>query len=154
MKITPLTSVEEQLMRLLWQMNSFYLKDIMALHPEPKPHQNTISTYLKILLEKGYLKAEKEGRIFKYNIAIPEKNYREFLLLELREKFFLAETLDMIAILREKNYLSSEDLAGILDIKKQTKEVKQADSFILTQELIKDKKKKKDKKKDKKKNKE
>ena len=154
MKIIPLTSVEEQLMRLLWQMNSFYLKDIMAQHPEPKPHQNTISTYLKILLEKGYLKAEKEGRILKYDIAIPENNYKEFLLMDLKDKFFLNNTIEMVALLCDKNSITQKDLADFLGSKTPLKEEKQKDTFILTQDLIKDKKKKKLKKKLKKKNKE
>ena len=82
MKINYLTATEENLMKLFWSLNSFYLKDVMEHHPEPKPHQNTISTYLKILVEKGYLTTEKEGRIFKYSVAVPMEDYRNFLLKE------------------------------------------------------------------------
>ena len=82
MKINYLTAAEENLMKLFWSLNSFYLKDVMEHHPEPKPHQNTVSTYLKILVEKGYLTTEKEGRIFKYSVAVPMEDYRNFLLKE------------------------------------------------------------------------
>ena len=30
-----------------------FLKDILELFPEPKPHTNTVSTILKILMEKS-----------------------------------------------------------------------------------------------------
>ena len=68
MKINSLTSAEENLMKLFWKLDSFYLKDVVQHHPEPKPHQNTISTYLKILVEKEYLSTVKEGRVFKYSV--------------------------------------------------------------------------------------
>ena len=51
MKIHPLTHSEELLMNILWKLNSAYMKDVMDAYPEPKPHQNTISTFMKILVE-------------------------------------------------------------------------------------------------------
>lgn len=78
MKINHLTSAEENFMKLFWKMESFYLKDVMEQHPEPKPHQNTVSTYLKILVEKGYLSTVKEGRIFKYTVLVPLEEYKNF----------------------------------------------------------------------------
>jgi BlaI family penicillinase repressor len=88
MKINHLTSAEENLMKLFWDLNSFYLKDVMENHPEPKPHQNTVSTYLKILVEKGYLSTHKEGRIFKYSVVVPFDEYKKFILRELTDNFF------------------------------------------------------------------
>ena len=49
-----LTKAEEQVMQYLWQIEKGFLKDILELFPEPKPHTNTISTILKILMEKGF----------------------------------------------------------------------------------------------------
>lgn len=88
MKIVPLTTVEEQLMKLLWQLDQFYFKDVITQHSEPKPHPNTISTYLKFLVEKNYLRLEKEGRINKYFIALPRLQYKEYKVNELYESFF------------------------------------------------------------------
>src|SRR5690606_38624619 len=57
MKINSLTHADEQLIVVLWNLHTFYIKDVMEQPPDPKPHQNTVSTYFKILLEKGYLSA-------------------------------------------------------------------------------------------------
>ena len=65
MKINQLTHAEELLMNILWKLNSAYMKDVMEEYPDPKPHQNTVSTFIKILVEKEFLTIEKEGRIFK-----------------------------------------------------------------------------------------
>jgi BlaI family penicillinase repressor len=63
MKINHLTPSEEILMSILWKLDCAYMKDVIAHYPEPKPHQNTISTFIKILVEKEFLTTEKEGRI-------------------------------------------------------------------------------------------
>ena len=47
-----LTKAEEQVMQYLWEIETGFLKDILELFPEPKPHTNTVSTILKILMEK------------------------------------------------------------------------------------------------------
>lgn len=87
-KIQTLTTVEEQLMHILWELNDFRLKDIMEVHPAPVPHQNTISTYLKILTEKGFIKSKKEGRILVYHTVIKKETYTDFLLNNFVEQYF------------------------------------------------------------------
>ena len=152
MKINHLTSAEENLMKLFWKMNSFYLKDVMEQHPEPKPHQNTVSTYLKILVEKGYLSTEKQGRIFKYNILVPFEEYRKFLLKELSLNFFNNSGKEILEFLIDENLISQEDLKGLNVNPTNAKEPE----FEYANEVLnptKDKKKNKDKDKKKKKKK-
>ena len=50
----PLTKAEEEIMQALWQLDKAFVKDIVDLLPEPKPHYNTVSTIIKILEEKGF----------------------------------------------------------------------------------------------------
>ncbi|AZA85721.1 transcriptional regulator [Chryseobacterium shandongense] len=156
MKINHLTSAEENLMRLLWRLGSFYLKDIMEQHPEPKPHQNTVSTYLKILIEKGYLSTEKEGRIFRYHIMVPVENYRKFLLTQLSDNFFNGSGKEIISFMIHEHVISAEDLNDFNSnlkpaIQKKEPEFEYANEVLNTK---KEKKKSKDKKKKKKKEKE
>ena len=75
-----LTSGEEQVMKIIWKLGPTYLKDIMLAFPEPKPHQNTVSTFLKNLVTKNFLKPVSEGRIHKYEIAVTQENYKKTLL--------------------------------------------------------------------------
>ncbi|WP_312900782.1 BlaI/MecI/CopY family transcriptional regulator [Chryseobacterium taichungense] len=155
MKINHLTSAEENLMRLLWKLGSFYLKDIMEQHPDPKPHQNTVSTYLKILVEKGYLSTEKEGRIFRYHTVVPFEEYRKFLLSELCDHFFNGSGKEILNFMIHENLVSAEDLKDfnieITQIQKKEPDFKYANEILNPK---KDKKKSKDKKKKKKKEKE
>lgn len=154
MKINHLTSAEENLMRLFWKLQSFYLKDIMEQHPEPKPHQNTVSTYLKILVEKGYLSTEKEGRIFRYKVIVPLEDYRKFLLRELSNNFFNNSGKEILDILIKENLISQNNLKDS-DVAVEITPTKIKESkFEYANEVLnpkKDKKKGKDKKKKKKK---
>ncbi len=153
MKINHLTSAEENLMKLLWKLHSFYLKDIMQQHLEPKPHQNTVSTYLKILVEKGYLSTEKQGRIFKYTAAVPFEEYRKFLLQELVSSFFSNSGKEVLELLVSEHMVSHEDVKDLgMDISIPGPEEVKEPVFEYADEVLnpkknKDKKKSKDKKK-------
>lgn len=155
MKINHLTPAEENLMKLFWKLNSFYLKDVMEQHPEPKPHQNTVSTYLKILVEKGYLKTEKEGRIFKYSVVVPVEDYRNFLLNEITENFFNNSGKEIIAFLFRENLVANDDLKKYLgnDIEIKSPKIREP-KLEIAEEILNPKKDKKSKDKKKKKKKE
>nr|WP_314490607.1 BlaI/MecI/CopY family transcriptional regulator [uncultured Chryseobacterium sp.] len=155
MKINHLTSAEENLMKLFWDLNSFYLKDVMEKHPEPKPHQNTVSTYLKILVEKGYLSTEKEGRIFRYSVVVPFDDYKKFLLIQLSHQFFNNSGKEVLEFLLKENLISQNDLKEFIDPSIEIKPVKiKTPTLEYAEEILNPKKDKKgkDKKKKKKKN--
>ncbi|PWN71243.1 transcriptional regulator [Chryseobacterium phosphatilyticum] len=158
MKINHLTAAEENFMKLFWKMESFYLKDVMEQHPEPKPHQNTVSTYLKILVEKGYLSTVKEGRIFKYTVIVPFENYKKFLLKELSHNFFNNSGKEILEFLFNEKLVTQNDLKGYFDLKieiKPTKPVKiEEPKFEIAEEILNPKKEKKTKTKEKEKDKE
>jgi len=148
MKINHLTSAEENLMKLFWTLNSFYLKDVMKKHSEPKPHQNTVSTYLKILVEKGYLSTVKEGRIFKYTVLVPIDDYKKFLFQELCNNFFNTSGQEIVAFLLKENLISQHDLKAYFDFKIESKPKKPTLEYA--EEVLKSKKGKGKKKKKKK----
>ncbi len=147
MKISTLTPVEEQLMLLLWKLDTFYLKDILVEHPEPKPHQNTISTYMKILVEKKFLTTEKEGRIFRYQVAIKRTDYAKFLLKNWADHYFSSHE-EFVDFLKKEKFISNETISDTVNSNDQISEKQHNESVedYLT-ELTKKKKKKKKKKK-------
>ena len=83
-----LTPGEENLMQVIWNFKATYLKDILTAYPEPKPHQNTVSTFLKNLTEKNYLTPIKEGRINRYEVSVEKSTYKKELLKNLIEHFY------------------------------------------------------------------
>ncbi len=126
--LKPLTTGEENLMKVIWNSDKKYLKDILAVYPEPKPHQNTISTFLKNLVEKNYLVTTLEGRIFRYEIAVSKKSYQMFLLKNFIQDFYNSNPNELLVDLMSE---------GLIHLSVSEKE----------KEKEKDKKKKKKKKK-------
>ncbi|MDP2453978.1 MULTISPECIES: BlaI/MecI/CopY family transcriptional regulator [unclassified Kaistella] len=116
MKISHLTPGEEILMKVLWQLDTAYMRDIVEQYPEPKPHPNTISTFLKILVEKEFLTTEKEGRVFKYSVAIPFEDYRKYLLKLFLEDYFNDSALSLVKLLIQENLLKDETMENLLNM--------------------------------------
>ena len=76
--IRELTKAEEQVMKVLWQLEKGSIKEIADKMPEPKPAYTTIATVLKVLKTKGFVTYEVDGTAFAYLPLVPEKDYRHF----------------------------------------------------------------------------
>lgn len=156
MEISILTHSEEQIMRVAWQLQSFFMKDLMEAFPEPKPHQNTISTYMRILTEKKYLSTEKVGRIFKYSVLVSQHHYLSYILNKMIEDNFSSDKELFAKFLVDQNILSVQDFRNSFEVKTSIVSIKQnmqnpqnpISDFI--EEITKPKKKKKKDKKKKK----
>lgn len=123
--IQPLTTAEEQVMQVIWELQGGFLKDIVEAFPEPKPHQNTVSTYVKILTEKGYLSIEKHGRIFFYKIEISKQEYRIDLLKNLVTQFYKGEEETLLKRLVSEKIVSKKQIKKIAkQLKKKKKKKK------------------------------
>lgn len=110
-----LTKAEEQVMQYLWQIEKGFLKDLLEQFPEPKPHTNTISTILKILMEKGFVAHKVFGRQHQYYPLISMEAYSKRSLRGLVKNYFDGSYRNAVSFLVEKNELSVEDLELLLD---------------------------------------
>lgn len=142
MTIKELTSTEEQVMLILWKLETAYMKDILAQSPEPKPHPNTLSTYMKILISKGFVEPKREGRVFKYCVAVPFEKYRREKLDKLVRLFFNSSHSELLQYLEINSEKVLEKTGNFAVSKKHANE---QELFIREQikKLAKKKKKKK-----------
>lgn len=155
MKISHLTPGEETLMNVLWRLEVAYMKEIIEQYPEPKPHPNTISTFLKILVEKEFLTTLKVGRVFQYTVAIPFEDYCKYLLKLFLEDYFNNSATQLMKLLYDENLLNPADLNQFDEDKEtvHTLQEKNEDSELIDflNDITAPKKKKKKKEKDEKK---
>ena len=70
-----LTKAEEQVMQVVWKIREGFIRDIMDALPAPKPHQNTVATMLKILVEKEFVGIRLYGRQHQYYPLISRDAY-------------------------------------------------------------------------------
>lgn len=114
MKIEPLTKAEEQIMQVLWKLEAGFLKDILDLFPEPKPHSNTVSTILKVLKEKSFVDYRVFGRQHQYFPVISKEQYSGKTMKSWVKNYFKGSYKNAVSFLVEKNELSVEDLELLL----------------------------------------
>lgn len=110
-----LTKAEEQVMQYLWHIEKGFLKDVLELFPEPKPHTNTVSTILKILLDKGFVNYTTFGRQHQYFPLVSKSQYSGKSIKSLVKNYFEGSYKNAVSFLVEKNEISVEDLEMLLD---------------------------------------
>lgn len=115
MKIPTLTKAEEQVMQYLWRIGNGFLKDLLEVFPEPKPHTNTVSTLLKVLKEKGFVDYTLSGRQHEYFPLITREQYSGKSMKSLVKNYFSGSYTNAVSFLVEKKELSVEDLEMLLD---------------------------------------
>lgn len=109
-----LTKAEEQVMQYLWELEKAFLKDILELFPVPKPHTNTVSTILKILMEKEFVGHLVHGRQHEYFPLISKEIYSGKSMKSLVKNYFEGSYRNAVSFLVEKNEMTVEDLELLL----------------------------------------
>ena len=56
-----LTKREEEVMNKFWEKGEATVKEIIATYPEPRPSRTAISTFVKFLVDKGFLDHKPAG---------------------------------------------------------------------------------------------
>ncbi|MCQ9633859.1 BlaI/MecI/CopY family transcriptional regulator [Chryseobacterium sp. WG14] len=115
MKIQTLTKAEEQVMQYLWKIEKGFLKDILDLFPEPKPHTNTVSTILKVLKEKEFVDYDVYGRQHEYYPLVSKEQYSGKTMKSLVTNYFKGSYKSAVSFLVEKNEMTVQDLEMLLD---------------------------------------
>ena len=115
-----LTKAEEQIMQVLWRLGQAFLREIVDEMPVPKPHQNTVATLLKILVEKEFVAVEVLGRQHRYSPLISKEEYSGKSIKQLAKNYFEGSFSNVVSYLVKENNISVDELEQLLkQIKKQ-----------------------------------
>jgi BlaI family penicillinase repressor len=117
----PLTKAEEQVMLVLWKLGKGFLKDVVDLTPEPKPHPNTVATLLKILVEKGYVEYAVQGRNNCYQPRISKAEYGKKSAHQLVKGYFEGSAAKLVSQFVSDKKLSLQELEELLQQIKSAK---------------------------------
>ena len=121
----PLTKAEEQIMQVLWKLEKAYLREIVDGMPIPKPHQNTVATLLKILVEKEFVGITVMGRQHQYSPLIGKEEYSKKTMKQMVKGYFEGSFSNVVSFMVKENNISVEELESLLaQIKKQQNQKK------------------------------
>lgn len=117
-----LTKAEEQIMQVLWKEGPLFLRGIVDALPIPKPHQNTVATILKILIEKEFVAVNVFGRQHQYAAAVSKEAYSKKTIKQMVKGYFEGSFSNVVSFMVKENNLTIEELEALLNqIKKQQK---------------------------------
>ena len=109
-----LTKAEEEVMQVLWKLGKSFLREITNEMPEPKPHQNTVATVLKILVEKEFVGIEVIGRMHQYYALVNKDIYSKGRVKSLVKKYYEGSFSNIVSSMVKENNLSIEELELLL----------------------------------------
>ena len=116
-----LTKAEEQVMQAVWKVKEGFIRDVLEAMPTPKPHQNTISTILKILVEKEFVGIKVYGRQHHYYPLVSKDAYSKSSIKSLVKGYFGGSFSDAVSFMVKENNLTVEDLEILLTQLKKSK---------------------------------
>ena len=110
-KSRTLTDAELRLMRIIWELKSCTVSDILGVLPADEPlAYSTVLTTVRILEEKGYLRHDKVGRAFVYEPIVKPQTARKDALRVVMERFFNSSPQLLVANVLEEENLSRDVL--------------------------------------------
>lgn len=120
-KSTELTGAEQKIMQVLWQHGPCSVKTITTeLSKQSAVAYTTVQTLCRILLDKGHVQCEKQGKAFIYQATTVQQEARSQALSSLLQRFFAGSPALLAQHLLEQQVLPEalqQDLQAQIDAK-------------------------------------
>ncbi|MBD5356233.1 MAG: BlaI/MecI/CopY family transcriptional regulator [Bacteroides sp.] len=111
-----LTEKEAFIMNALWDKGPLFVREILALYPDPQPHFNTVATTVRILETKGYVSHEEIGPSHRFFATARKEDFREKTLASVIKNYFGNSYKNIVSALAEEEKISADDLREILEM--------------------------------------
>ncbi len=101
-------------MLYFWERGAMFVKDIVALYDDPKPHFNTISTMVRTLEAKGFLDHEAFGNTYRYRPIISQEEFSKGVLGSVVTRYFENSYKSVVSALIDEEKISVEELEELI----------------------------------------
>lgn len=112
--IRELTKAEDQIMQILWQLNTAFVKDIIEKLPNPKPAYNTVSTIVRILEKKGFVSFKAYGKTHEYFPIIAKDEYSNYYLKSFMNRYFKGSFQDLVSFFAKENKMNVTEMEEMI----------------------------------------
>lgn len=109
-----LTSKEEEILGYFWSKGPLFVRELLDLQEEPKPHYNTLSTIVRALEEKGYIGYKVFGNTHQYYALVSEDDYRKHSLKQVIDKYYDNSYTRVVSTLIEEEALTIDELQDLI----------------------------------------
>lgn len=113
---TILTDKEEEIMTRLWEHGPLFVREIVELYPEPRPHFNTVATTVRILEQKGFVSHESISGSHRFYATVSIDDCRSRSLGKVIANYFRGSYRDAVSALVAEEKITADDLRELLDM--------------------------------------
>ena len=112
----PLSGLEQRVMDWIWRHGSATADEArQALEPESSLKDSTVRTVLRRLEEKGYVKHQIEGRIYRYRPARARQDAAVHAVRRVIDSFCRGSAEELVAGMVENQVIEPDELRRLLD---------------------------------------
>ena len=111
-----LTKAEEEIMQIFWEIERGVVWDIIELLPEPKPAYNTVSTFIRILEQKGFIDHDTNGKTHIYFPLVSKETYRRYQTEKLMSNYFDNSLTELVSFFVKDKNMSLADADEIIKL--------------------------------------
>ncbi len=117
-----LTEKEAEVMERLWSEGPQTIRELLASYPDPKPHFNTVSTTVRVLIDKGFVAhvGEKNGA-YTYGALVDSSELSGSSLARLVKNYFNNSYRSVVSALVDQEKISVDELREIIDMVEKRK---------------------------------
>jgi BlaI family transcriptional regulator, penicillinase repressor len=119
-----LTKAEERIMKILWEIKEGFIKDIIERFPDPKPPYNSVSTIVRVLVQKEIVGFTAYGNTHKYHPLITRDEYSKSQLSRLLTDYYNNSLREVVNFFSENKNLDEKELDEVMKMLKQLKSKK------------------------------
>ncbi len=109
-----LTKVEEKIMKILWDIEKGFIKDIIDQYPDPKPPYNSVSTIVRVMVQKEIVGYTAYGKSHQYHPLITKEAYRKGQLSRLVSDYYNNSLKQVVSFFSESKKLDQEELEEVM----------------------------------------
>ncbi len=91
-----------------------FLSDIVAAIPEPRPAYTTVSTVVRVLIVKGFLRYDQFGKNNRYEAAVSKEDYSHRAIAQMQSDLFGGSYSAMLSFFAKPEKLTPEERAELL----------------------------------------
>lgn len=111
-----LTTKEEEVMQILWELKSAFVKDVIEKYPEPKPAYTTISSIIRILENKGFVSHKAYGNTHQYFPVVKKDEYRNSSFSKFVHNYFDNSAKNVVSFLLQEEHLSEDEINELKEL--------------------------------------
>ncbi len=119
-----LTKAEEKIMKILWDIGKGFIKDILDQYPDPKPPYNSVSTIVRVLVQKEIVGYTAYGNSHQYHPLVSKEAYRKGQLSRLVSDYYNNSLKQVVNFFSESKELNEKELDEVMKMLEDLKSKK------------------------------